>query len=55
MKGEAQEIPCTLTIAASDLDCEILENTRLGLDLVCVVDTSGSMSGEKIDLCKKTL
>ena len=26
-----------------------------GIDLICVIDRSGSMSGEKIELVKKTL
>ncbi len=28
---------------------------RGGVDLICVIDKSGSMSGEKIELVKKTL
>lgn len=28
---------------------------RPGIDLICIVDHSGSMSGEKIDLVRKTL
>ncbi len=36
-------------------DDEILSSSRIPIDLVCVVDQSGSMGGEKINLLKQTL
>jgi len=36
-------------------DDEMLSSSRVPIDLVCVVDQSGSMAGEKINLLKKTL
>ena len=50
-----QEIPCTVTIAAKGEDIQKIEQSCPGIDLVCVIDTSGSMRGEKIDLVRKTL
>jgi Mg-chelatase subunit ChlD len=32
-----------------------LSKDRAGVDLICVIDKSGSMSGYKIELVKKTL
>lgn len=39
------------------LEAQGTENklNRTGVDIVCVIDTSGSMQGEKLDLVKKTL
>jgi len=34
---------------------EILSSSRVPIDLICVVDQSGSMGGEKINLLKQTL
>lgn len=31
------------------------KNQRPGIDLICVIDVSGSMSGEKIELVKKSM
>jgi Mg-chelatase subunit ChlD len=36
-------------------DCESSVQSRIPIDLVCVVDQSGSMSGNKIQLLKETL
>jgi len=44
--------PSLLPIDASEKD---LNELRVPVDLVCVVDQSGSMQGEKIALLKKTL
>lgn len=55
VKEIEQEIPCILSLKGSSLDKDQLYATRPGLDLVCVVDVSGSMSGVKLDLVKKTL
>jgi len=37
------------------LDSESLSSSRVPIDLICVVDQSGSMAGEKLDLLKQTL
>lgn len=44
----------TLPIILSS-DDEILSSSRIPIDLVCVVDQSRSMRGEKINLLKQTL
>jgi Mg-chelatase subunit ChlD len=44
-----------VSLQARGEDIMQIEETRPGLDLVCVIDTSGSMSGDKIALVKKTL
>ena len=44
-----------LTIQGSEITVEDIEKTRLGLDIVCIIDISGSMNGEKINLVKQTL
>lgn len=36
-------------------DGELLTSSHIPIDLVCVVDQSGSMSGEKMRLLKQTL
>lgn len=41
------------TILSTSAESDVI--TRVPLDLVCVVDQSGSMSGEKITLLKQTL
>ena len=46
------KMPLTVSIDIKD-DDEFVE--RKGLDLILVVDVSGSMSGDKIDLVKKTI
>ena len=51
----AQEIPCVASVEAREVSEEEAENTRPGLDIVCVIDISGSMNGPKIDLVRKTL
>ena len=50
-----QQIPCLLTLSVGNVSDDLVEITRLGIDLVVVVDISGSMRGEKIGLCLKTL
>lgn len=49
---DAQEVPLMVTVGAEDVN---LSDERLGLDLVIMIDTSGSMQGEKIKLVRKTL
>ena len=48
------DLPCEFALEAMPND-EIMEETRLGLDIVCMLDISGSMFGEKLSLCKETL
>lgn len=50
--NEVQKIPLMVTVGAADVD---LGKKRVGLDLVMVIDISGSMSGEKIKLVVETL
>ena len=47
----SQEIPCLVEISSP----ESLTTKRSGIDIVCVIDVSGSMSGDKLELVKKTL
>lgn len=46
-------------VSVATQDIEILENAKeiptTGIDLICVIDVSGSMQGIKIDMVKKTL
>jgi uncharacterized protein YegL len=46
-----QEIPCSIELEGFDAKA----NNRSGIDIVCVIDVSGSMSGLKLELVKKTL
>jgi Mg-chelatase subunit ChlD len=50
--SEKQVIPLMVSYKAKDQD---LENNRVGLDLVMIIDVSASMSGEKIQLVRETL
>jgi len=50
-----QEIPCVASVEAREVSEEEAENTRPGIDIVCVIDISGSMNGPKIHLVRKTL
>ena len=47
----SQEIPCSIELRGSEED----SCPRSGIDVICVIDVSGSMSGEKLELVKKTL
>ncbi|CAG9321577.1 unnamed protein product [Blepharisma stoltei] len=50
----AQELPCSFSMQA--LESSPTEGgVRQGIDIVCVIDVSGSMQGDKIELTKKTL
>jgi len=49
-----QEMYTMLTLTAPEYESEERGN-RAPIDIVCVIDKSGSMSGEKIELMKKTL
>ena len=50
-KGMHNSVPCALVLTAPDQPAE----DRVGVDIVCVIDISGSMSGEKIEMVTKTL
>ena len=47
----SQEIPCLVEI----LSPENNSTERSGIDIICVIDVSGSMCGPKLELVKKTL
>lgn len=52
--SQPQELPCSIVFQAAEASSEDTGN-RQGLDVVCIIDVSGSMQGEKMDLTKKTL
>ena len=43
------------TLEPENLDKVNKNLPKLGIDIICIIDTSGSMLGEKIDLVKTTL
>jgi Mg-chelatase subunit ChlD len=49
-----QLLPVVVNLKTKELE-EDEEGDRSPIDLVCVIDISGSMAGEKIDLVRKTL
>ena len=57
MSQASQTIPVKLSLSTmnSILNVEKDLLNRANIDLICVVDISGSMSGEKLELVKKTL
>jgi hypothetical protein len=52
--SETQFLPAMVNIKTKEMT-EEQEGDRSPIDLVCVIDVSGSMAGEKIDLVRKTL
>lgn len=50
--NQPQKVPLMVTYKAKD---QALEGERVGLDLVMIIDVSGSMGGEKIQLVRETL
>ena len=48
--NEHHSIPCALILTDPDQPA----NQRVGVDIICVIDVSGSMSGEKLDMVKRT-
>src|SRR3989338_6547486 len=48
------DLYCVATLQAPEYDADERKE-RKGIDLVCVVDKSGSMSGSKIEMVKATL
>lgn len=53
--AKAQEFPCIVSLISPDIEEDKVESERRGMDLVCVVDVSGSMHGEKLALVQATL
>lgn len=51
---DVQLLPVVINIKTKELD-EEQEGDRSPIDLVCVIDISGSMAGDKIDLVRQTL
>ena len=49
------DLVCSLTLLGLSAELEVIEKNREGLDLVFVVDISGSMGSGKIDLVKVTI
>ena len=50
-----QAIPIKISLKTKDQDLDINTINRPSIDLICVVDISGSMYGHKLDLVKQTL
>lgn len=50
-----QELPCMISLKGVSKDLEEIERARPGLDLVCVIDISGSMGGDKVELIRETM
>ena len=51
----SKEVPCILSVSGGSADLTLIEKNRSGLDLVFIVDISGSMGSGKIDLVKITI
>ena len=49
---ESQVLPIVFSVNTKNMQ---EDNGTVGIDLVIVIDNSGSMSGEKIELVKQTL
>jgi len=47
---EKSDMPVMVSIRAKDDQLDELDENRVPVDLICVIDNSGSMSGEKIKL-----
>lgn len=52
-----QNIPVMASVSIADMvhESSVVQELRPGVDLVCVIDVSGSMSGAKILLVKQAL
>ncbi|CAD8154008.1 unnamed protein product [Paramecium pentaurelia] len=51
----AQYLPGIVSIKAQDkIITQNSENQRVGVDLICLIDISGSMDGQKITMVKQT-
>lgn len=53
--NQAVDIWSTVSLQASSQHINDVNNNRASIDLVAVIDKSGSMSGNKLELVKKTL
>ena len=51
-KPESQKIPIMLSLLSDEVE---VDEDRVGLDLIIMIDTSGSMGGSKIKLVRETL
>eukprot|EP00358_Blepharisma_japonicum_P006713 CAMPEP_0202940374 /NCGR_PEP_ID=MMETSP1395-20130829/494_1 /ASSEMBLY_ACC=CAM_ASM_000871 /TAXON_ID=5961 /ORGANISM="Blepharisma japonicum, Strain Stock R1072" /LENGTH=573 /DNA_ID=CAMNT_0049634827 /DNA_START=480 /DNA_END=2201 /DNA_ORIENTATION=+ len=53
---DMQEVPCCLSLEGLETEEEESKHqARSGIDVICVIDVSGSMQGDKLELAKKTL
>ncbi|CAG9315799.1 unnamed protein product [Blepharisma stoltei] len=53
---DVQEVPCCLSLEGLEAEEEeSKQQARSGIDVICVLDVSGSMSGDKLELATKTL
>ena len=52
---KSQEFPCMVSLISPEVEEDKVESERQGMDLVCVVDVSGSMQSGKLSLVKETL
>ena len=50
-----KEVPCVISLQGGNADIELIEKNRQGLDLIFVVDVSGSMDSGKLNLVKLTM
>ncbi|OMJ72037.1 hypothetical protein SteCoe_29621 [Stentor coeruleus] len=49
------KVPCIITLKSDNIDLDFIEKNRLMQDLIFVIDVSGSMMGNKLDLVKLTI
>ena len=54
-REKSQEFPCLVSLISPEVAIDRVESQRKGMDLICVIDVSGSMRGQKLDLVKETL
>ena len=52
---EFKSIPTLIQIEVPEMDIQNFQESRKGVDFMLVIDTSGSMSGEKIKLVKESV
>lgn len=54
MLAEDESVHFCATVTAKDIPCDD-DSRRAPVDIIVALDTSGSMRGEKLMLCKETL